>query len=172
MKALFLDRDGVISLALPRGVYVLHPEELWLMPEIRELIRAARERDYLVAMISNQSVVGRGMLDLARLELIHAKMHTELLPERLDALYYCPHAPEEGCVCRKPAPGMLLKAAQEHGLHLGDSLFVGDNVTDVLAGTAAGVRTVFLNNAHNAEERRRCQPNHVVDSLGAIIPLL
>lgn len=172
VKALFLDRDGVVNEAARRGEYHLKPEDIRLMPGIQELIRVAREREYFVIVITNQSPIGQGLLTEDQLKSQHAKMHQDLLPEKVDALYYCPHAKDDGCICRKPQPGMLLKAAEELGIDLASSFFVGDNFTDVLAGQAAGCKTVFLNSDQNQDERVKCTPDYVVVHLEEVVRLL
>lgn len=134
-RAVFLDRDGVLNRYLP-GDYAKHPDELTLLPEAGETVARLREAGYVTVLISNQQGVGKGLMTEADLGAVTAKL-TASVP--LDALYYCPHLKAAGCACRKPKPGMLLQAAQEHGLSLADSYFIGDTPTDAQAAQAAGV---------------------------------
>lgn len=171
-RALFLDRDGVINIATPRGVKVLSPEDFKLAEGIGRLIKAARRKKYTTIVITNQAIIAEGEIKLEQLESIHNKMH-KLLPGMIDKVYICPHNDKDDCDCRKPKPGMLLLAAKDLGLDLGQSIFVGDSDKDVKASRAAGVmKTVFVKNDYNAGELDNCQPDEVVDKLVEIIPLL
>lgn len=170
-RALFLDRDGVINEATPRGVYLLEPKQFKLLDGIVNLLKAAHEKDYVVPVVTNQPAVAKGLLPQHRLDLIHARMH-RLLPGLIDKVYVCPHVNEDACDCRKPLAGMLHQATEELSLDLDRSLIVGDSNTDVLAGQAAGVKTVFIRNAYNANELPKCEPDYVVEKLTEVIPLL
>jgi len=157
--ALFLDRDGTLN--ADTG-YVDTAERVHLLPGAAAAVSRARALGYLVIVVSNQSGVGRGMFGPEAVELVNARVDA-LLAEadpaaRLDAVYTCPHAPaggdEAGCDCRKPAPGLLLKAIREHRIDPARSWMVGDKPSDVEAGRAAGTRTVLLSadgKAHGAD---------------------
>lgn len=141
--AIFLDRDGTII----EHVHHLHrPEDVALIPGVGHAIRRLREFGYAVVMVTNQSVVGRGLLTPSRLSDIHAIV-LERLSEYgadLDAIYYCPHVPSQDNPLtiehpdRKPAPGMLRRAARELSLDLSRSWMIGDSLSDTLAGRHAG----------------------------------
>ncbi len=163
-KALFLDRDGVICLAPPRLEYIMKPEQFTLLPGITELIKVAKEKGYEIIVATNQPQIGRGLMPAKDLEPIHQKMNS-LLPGLIDAIYVCAHQNTDNCDCRKPKPGLLLRAARERGIALNRSLFLGDSDKDVGAGTAASVKTVFLKNSQNSEELARCKPDLVIASL-------
>ncbi len=143
-KALFLDRDGILN--RERGDYVKSPEELEILAGIDAPIKRIRERDYLIVVVTNQSVVGRGLITEDDLGRIHSKLRTELEGRgcRVDAVYYCPHTSADGCACRKPKPGMILKAAEELGIDLKDSWLIGDQETDVEAARRAGVKGILV----------------------------
>jgi len=145
-KALFLDRDGVINVAPPPGQYVSSWKEFRLRPGIADLIRRARAMSYLVVVTTNQRGVDLGFLTLEDLEDIHLKMKARLAERGalIDAVYYCAHGLEDGCVCRKPQPGMLLRAAEDWHINLADSLFIGDSDIDIEAGERAGCQTCKL----------------------------
>ncbi|MCX7847438.1 MAG: HAD family hydrolase [bacterium] len=143
-RAVFLDRDGVVN--KPRMVNgVAHPPrtvaELELTEGIREVLQALKGAGFLLVVVTNQPDVARGTLTFEAVEAVHARL-AALLP--IDAFYCCPHDDEDGCGCRKPKPGLLLRAAQEWGIDLRASFMVGDRWRDVDAGRAAGCTTVFV----------------------------
>jgi D-glycero-D-manno-heptose 1,7-bisphosphate phosphatase len=150
--ALFLDRDGTLN--VDTG-YVDRPDRVHLLPGAAAAVARARARGFLVVVISNQSGIGRGYFDAAALEAVNARLRELLAGDDpgavLDALYVCPHAPpvpgQAPCDCRKPAPGLILRAAREHGIDLARSWMVGDKPDDVAAGRAAGTRTVLISKA-------------------------
>jgi D-glycero-D-manno-heptose 1,7-bisphosphate phosphatase len=149
-RALFLDRDGVINRDLG---YVYRKEQIEFVEGIFDLTRAARGEGYLVIVVTNQSGIGRGIYGEEDFQTLMEWMRGEFEARgaRLDAVYHCPFHPEYGLgaykkesPCRKPAPGMILRAAREHDLDLASSLLVGDSITDMQAGEAAGVGRLFL----------------------------
>lgn len=138
--AAFVDRDGVLNARPPDSVrYVLSPDALHVLPHAAEGLRSLRDRGFAIVVISNQRGVGAGLMTQADLEAVHAKLVAELGRQgaTLDRLEVCPHL--DGCLCRKPKPGMLLSAAAALGLDLGRSLLIGDDPRDLEAGQAAGV---------------------------------
>ena len=141
--AVFLDRDGTMNKAVP---YCRHPEDFQLFPGTGRAIRLLNERGYKVIVITNQSGVARGYFTENTLGLIHQEMRNQLAAEnaRVDAIYYCPHHPDDNCECRKPKPGLLRQAASEHGIDLTSSVMAGDKNTDVLAARAAGCVPVLI----------------------------
>ncbi len=146
--AVYLDRDGVIN-ERPGGGFVLDWRDFAWRPDAISGLRALSDRGWPLVVVSNQSCVGRGLL--ARRTLVHImeRMTAEL--ERagvpLAAWYCCPHAPDAGCDCRKPRPGMLLRAARELGLDNARSHMIGDSQRDMDAGTAAGCATHLIDDA-------------------------
>ncbi len=153
-KAIFLDRDGTIN----RYVGFLRDiEQFELLPGVAEAIRKINGSGYLSIVITNQPVIARGEVTVPQLQEIHNKMETLLGAEGayLDAIYYCPHHPHKGyegevpelkieCSCRKPKPGMLLKAAEDFNIDLSRSWMVGDGENDIKAGKAAGCKTALI----------------------------
>jgi len=170
-RALFLDRDGVIIHALPRGEYLTDWSQSSLVNGIDTLVRTARSAGYLTVVVTNQPQISRGLLSEDGLRSIHDRMESAL-DRQLDAIYYCPHTDADGCDCRKPKDGMLLRGSRDLGIDLDRSILVGDSDRDVHAGTAAGCRTVFVRNAFNADEATRCSPERYVNNLSEILPLL
>ena len=139
-RAVFLDRDGVLNVYLP-GDYAKTPDELVLIPGVGGVVQRLRDAGYLAVLISNQQGVAKGLMTQADLDAVTEKLRAEV---PLDAVYYCPHLKSEACTCRKPKPGMLLQAAQEHGIDLASSVFLGDTPTDAQAAQAAGVPFVLV----------------------------
>ncbi len=142
LRAIFLDRDGVLTRERPD--YVKTPEELEILPGIGPPLRALRERGFRLVIVTNQSVVGRGLATHDDLARIHEKLQSELkrMACYIDAIYYCPHVPEERCSCRKPQPGLILKAAKDLGIDVNDSWMIGDKEIDLEAAKRAGCRGV------------------------------
>ncbi len=153
-KAMFLDRDGTINKYVG---FLRNIDDFELLPGVAEAIRKINESGYLAIVVTNQPVVARGEVTVPELQLIHNKMETLLGAEGayLDAIYYCPHHPHKGyegevsilkidCECRKPKPGMLLKAAKDFNIDLSHSWMIGDGENDVKAGKTAGCRTALI----------------------------
>ena len=153
-KAIFLDRDGTIN---KHKGFLTNAKDLELIPGVAEAIRQINRSGFLAVVISNQPVIARGDCTFEELDAIHQKMETELGKEGafLDAIYYCPHHIDKGfegerpdykfdCDCRKPKPGLLLKAAKEWNIDLTASYMIGDSDIDVQAGKNAGVKEALL----------------------------
>lgn len=143
-KAIFIDRDGVINKA--RRDYVKSVDELEILPGAARALRLLRRAGYMLIVITNQSAVGRGIITRKRLSAIHEHLRRVLSPNgiAIDAIYYCPHRSDEGCTCRKPRPGLILKASAEHNIDLRNSWLIGDDETDIAAGKAVGCRTIMI----------------------------
>lgn len=151
--ALFLDRDGVIIENRP--AYVRRWEEVAVYPQALTALASLKRLAYAIVIVTNQSGVGRGVIPLKRAEGINQRLVQviEAAGGRVDAVYMCPHTPEADCPCRKPKPGMLLQAAREMELDLGRSIMVGDALTDVMAGRAAGVgQSVLVRTGRGIEQ--------------------
>ena len=153
-RAIFLDRDGVLN----KNVRDLtNPKQFVMLEGVPEAVKQINKSGYLAVVVTNQPIIAKGFCTFRDLERIHEKMNA-LLSEcgaRIDAIYICPHHPEQGfegevpelktrCDCRKPEPGLLLKAAQELDIDLSNSWMVGDSPIDVEAGRRAGCRTILL----------------------------
>jgi D-glycero-D-manno-heptose 1,7-bisphosphate phosphatase len=150
--AIFLDRDGVII--ENRADYVKAVAEVRFIPRALEALAAAARWAGPLIVVTNQSAVGRGLLTLQAAEGINAyvRQEVEAAGGRLDAVYMCPHAPEAGCACRKPQPGLLLRAAQAYALDLRGATLIGDALTDVQAAHAAGARAVLVRTGRGAQQ--------------------
>jgi histidinol-phosphate phosphatase family protein len=140
-KALFLDRDGVIN--YNRNDYVKSWDEFVFIPTAKEAIQKINRSEFMLIIITNQSPIGRGIFTTEILDNIHKNMLQELAASGcvIDAIYYCPHKPDDGCTCRKPKPGLILRAAEDFGIDLSGSWMIGDSDGDVKAGEAAGCMT-------------------------------
>jgi D-glycero-D-manno-heptose 1,7-bisphosphate phosphatase len=143
--AAFLDRDGTINVKAPEGEYVETPAEVRLLPGAAAAVRRLNEAGIPVLVVTNQRGIALGRMTEADLAAVHRRLAELLAAEgaRVDAWYHCPHDRGE-CDCRKPEPGMLLRAAREHGVDLERSVMIGDAESDVEAGRRAGARTVLL----------------------------
>jgi D-glycero-D-manno-heptose 1,7-bisphosphate phosphatase len=145
--AVFLDRDGVINVDRPD--FVKSWDEFGFIPGALEALAVLSETPYKIVVITNQSGVGRGLLSEATLEQMHARMteRVHAIGGRIDALYYCPHAPNEGCDCRKPKARLFLEAARDLDLNLQMSWAIGDSYRDIRAANEAGVQAILLDRA-------------------------
>ncbi|HEY6828500.1 MAG TPA: HAD family hydrolase [Gemmatimonadaceae bacterium] len=143
--AIFLDRDGVINRRIPDG-YVTRLGEFEFLPDAIPGIRALSGLGRPIIVVSNQAGVAKGLVAVRTLELITTWFVDEIVAGggRIDAVYYCPHAPADNCECRKPKPGLLLQAAEDFGVDLGQSALIGDSVSDAEAAASAGVRALLL----------------------------
>lgn len=145
-KGVFLDRDGVINRKPPEGDYVTCWEDFQILPGAIEGIAQLNRAGFRVIVVTNQRCIAKGLMTTLELELMHERM-LEFLAQAgatINAIYYCPHELEPVCCCRKPAPGMLLEAAREHGIELRASWMIGDSESDIQAGKNAGCKTVRL----------------------------
>lgn len=147
---LFLDRDGVINV---NHGYVHSPEQTEWVPGIFELCALAQERGYGVMIATNQAGIARGYYDIPTFEAYTRWMHAQFAQRGISiaATLFCPHHPDAGagpltvhCTCRKPAPGMFIEAARRYPIDLPHSVLVGDKISDMRAGHAAGVGRLFL----------------------------
>lgn len=178
-RAVFLDRDGTI---IEQVHHLRDPAEVRLLSGAGEALRALRKNGYAVVVVTNQSVVGRGLLSENGLAVVHAELCRQLADHgvQLDGYYYCPIAPtgddrfEIAHPDRKPAPGMLLRAARELDLKLGASWMVGDALTDVLAGRNAGcTATILVRTGYGATQSAEHPAiDYVADDLAAAAKLI
>src|SRR5438552_10117566 len=156
--AVFLDRDGTLNVD---RAYLIKPEDMLLLPNAAEGLRLLQEAGFACVVITNQSAVGRGMMTEADLQRVHDEMSRQfaLAGMILDGIYFCPHASATGDPLvidhpdRKPAPGLLLRAAAELRLDLAQSWMIGDSVRDILAGQSAGCRgCIMVRTGHPIDE--------------------
>jgi len=139
-KTVILDRDGVLNRRPPRAHYVTEWSDFEWLPDSRDALRVLADAGYRVLVVTNQAGVARGAMSEVALLEIHERMKAEAAEAggRIDAVYYCPHDWDEGCSCRKPAPGMLLQAQRDFALDLTRTTFIGDDERDAEAAEAAG----------------------------------
>ncbi|MDH1289682.1 D-glycero-beta-D-manno-heptose 1,7-bisphosphate 7-phosphatase [Comamonas terrigena] len=171
-KAAFIDRDGVIN---EERNYVHRIEDFVLLPGVIEGLALLRDADYRLIVVTNQAGISRGYYDQAAMEILHNHLRAILADNgiELDAIYFCPHHPQ-GCInelaiecdCRKPAPGMLLKAARDFDLDLSSSILIGDKLSDIQAGKRAGVgQTVIVKSGHFIDPVTKAQADFIAEDL-------
>jgi D-glycero-D-manno-heptose 1,7-bisphosphate phosphatase len=138
MKLVILDRDGTIN--EDRDDYVKSPAEWVPIPGALEAIARLNHAGWHTVVATNQSGLARGLFDMATLNAIHARMNRELAAfgGRIDAIFFCPHAPDDGCACRKPLPGLIEMIGERYGVELTETYIVGDSPRDLQAGVAVG----------------------------------
>lgn len=161
-----LDRDGTI---IQEVNYLSAKEDLALLPGVVSGLRLLHQSGLSVAVISNQSGVGRGLFSEATLIDIHQHMNAILAKEgiAIDGIYYCPHRPDQNCTCRKPKPGLALKAAADLNGDLRRSFMVGDRACDIEMGKNIGARTILVRTGygHSYDFNVSATPDHVVADL-------
>jgi D-glycero-D-manno-heptose 1,7-bisphosphate phosphatase len=160
-KAVFLDRDGTL---IVEENYLSDPARVSLLPGVVLALKKLSSAGYAIVLISNQSGIGRGYFTEDSLRMIHERMEMLLANEgvRLDGIYYCSHKPEDNCDCRKPAPGMIIKAAAELMIDISNSAMVGDKDSDVAAGLATNCK---YNLRIRGKERSSLPEKEIFDSL-------
>jgi D-glycero-D-manno-heptose 1,7-bisphosphate phosphatase len=138
MKLIILDRDGTIN--EDRDDFVKSPDEWVPIAGSLEAIARLNHAGWHTVVATNQSGLARGLFDMATLNAIHAKMNRALgeIGGRIDAVFFCPHGPDDGCACRKPLPGLLTTIGERYGVSLRETYAVGDSLRDLEAGVAAG----------------------------------
>lgn len=165
-RAVFLDRDGTIAKDVN---YCRRVEDFEILPNVPQGIRLLNEQALRVIIITNQSGIARGYFTEETLSLIHQKMKDELDKSGawVDAIYFCPHHPDEGCECRKPKPVLLLKAAKEMDIALDISYMVGDDAKDIEAGRAAGCKTIRVTTGPNRgdSQGQNIRPDYIASNL-------
>lgn len=181
-KAIFLDRDGVINKMVyyrDHGIVdsPFSPKQFSLCPKVAEAIRLIHTMGIKAILVSNQPGIAKGFYGPAVFDTINRKMQSLLRgSSSLDGIYYCLHHPQakvrkykKACSCRKPRPGLLLRASREHGIDLRRSYMVGDGINDVEAGKKAGCKTVFIGklkcDACSLVSKRRFKPDAIAKNL-------
>jgi D-glycero-D-manno-heptose 1,7-bisphosphate phosphatase len=173
-RFVFVDRDGTINV---ERNHVTDPDEIELIPGSRQAL--ARLRDELgmgIVVVTNQAHVGRGLLTTEGLDRIHERLLSLLAEEgaTVDAIEVCPHAPEDGCSCRKPAPGLALRAAERFGFDPAASIVIGDHAADMEMGRRIGATTIQVMTGHGPEEREAAAPfaQHVAPDLATAVDII
>lgn len=162
---LFLDRDGVI---IVEKKFQIDIEEMEFYPKSADALKAV-DRRFLKVVVSNQSGVARKKFTQDEVEKFNHALSDKLKREgiSIDGWYFCPHGPGDRCLCRKPQPGMLLRAAEELSIELKESWMIGDKSSDILAGKAAGTRTILVRTGYAGKEPGTVpvKPDHTADNL-------
>ncbi len=172
-NVIFIDRDGVINRDSPD--YIKSWEEFEFLPGSLDALAALTRAGYALILITNQSMVGRGMVPLAVLEDMHAHMQAAVAKAggRIFDIFFCPHRPDEGCDCRKPEPGLIFQAKTRHGIDLPQTVMIGDNAKDIACGWNAGCGATVLVRTGNGVEAAKTlaagqiAPSVIVDDLHA-----
>ncbi len=166
-KVVFLDRDGVIS--KDSADHIKSWDEFHFLPNAKEAIKLLTDHGFHIVLITNQSVIARGMTTIEGLEFMHNNMKGEIeeYGGKIEKIYYCPHHPDEGCDCRKPKPGMLLRAIKENNIDPTKSFMVGDRMMDVEVGKKVGCKTVIIPSERGQMEMRESsiKPDYVAKDL-------
>lgn len=176
MKLIVLDRDGVIN--EDSDAFIKSPEEWKLLPGSAEAIARLTHARYQVVVATNQSGIARGYFDIGTLNRIHEKMQREVADAggRIDAIFYCPHGPDDGCECRKPLPGMLRDIERRLQLSLQDVATIGDSLRDLQAAQAVGARAILVRTGKGVETEQKLDqlaaPVDVYDDLSAAVDAL
>jgi D-glycero-D-manno-heptose 1,7-bisphosphate phosphatase len=178
LPAIFLDRDGVVIENVDS--YIRSWEQVCFLPGALEALAQLAGLSHRIIIVTNQSAVGRGMIDQAAAEDINQGVLERIHAAggRIDGLYMCPHSPEDGCSCRKPLPGLFVQAAQELDIDLPHSVMIGDALTDLMAGQAAGIgNLILLRTGRGAAQERLPLPSglgpfQVFDSLAGALPYM
>ncbi len=164
MKAVFLDRDGTIVRDIH---YCRRAEDFEILPTVPEAIGLLNQHGFKVVITTNQSGIGRGYFTEATLRQLHKYLEEQLAKSGacIDAIYYCPHHPDDDCPCRKPEPGLLLKAAKELDINFSRSFMVGDTETDIMAGKSVGCQSVLVTAEPDVVKNFTEPPDYVADNL-------
>jgi D-glycero-D-manno-heptose 1,7-bisphosphate phosphatase len=173
-RAVLLDRDGTLNAEVG---YIGRPEQLILIDGAAQAVADLCAAGWQVIVFTNQSGIGRGLYSEADLAAVHTKLTAEIEAAggRLSGIYFCPHAPDFGCDCRKPLPGLLHQAAREHDLDLTQCIVVGDSQRDMEAGQAVGCRTILVLTGHTTAEQATefsPPPDAVFPNLAAAVAAL
>lgn len=142
--AVFLDRDGVII--RNRENYVRGWKDVEFLPSSLQALKQLSQTSYKIIIVTNQSAIGRGIITMEQAETVNQRIIEEISDAggRVDGLFICPHTPDDHCFCRKPLPGLILQAAEALSIDLPSSAMIGDALTDIQAGSVAGIKTLIL----------------------------
>jgi D-glycero-D-manno-heptose 1,7-bisphosphate phosphatase len=178
LKIIFMDRDGVINEDRPD--YVKKWSEFEFLPGSLDALKLLTLNGYHIILITNQSVINRRIVTAAGLQEIHKKMTGAVVDHggNIEAIYYCPHLPEDGCNCRKPEPGLICRAQADYGLDLSETCMIGDSLKDIRCARRAGCgRVILVRTGHGKEAERLCrdagiEADYVADDLMAAVEWL
>ncbi|MGH7000784.1 MAG: D-glycero-alpha-D-manno-heptose-1,7-bisphosphate 7-phosphatase [Stellaceae bacterium] len=171
-RAVFLDRDGVINATAVINGKPVAPrrvEDFRVLPGVGAAMRRLRRAGFFICVVTNQPDIGNGLVDPRIVATMHARLRHEL---PIDEIEMCPHRQIDSCLCRKPKPGMLRRAAKRHRLDLTMSYMVGDRDSDVLAGAAAGCYTVFIHRGYEESRQYLLAADFVARSLSEAVHIV
>jgi len=177
-KVIFLDRDGVINRDSPD--YIKHWEEFEFLPGSLDALRLLTEAGYHLILITNQSIVNRGMVPLQVLEHTHRRLRETVAAAggQIFDIFFCPHRPDEACDCRKPKPGLILQAQARHAIDLAQTIMIGDSSRDIRCGRDAGCGiTILVRSGYKPDVEQKLaaeglHPDAVADDLLAATRLI
>jgi len=163
-KTVFFDRDGTLIID---KVYLNDPDQIEYLPHVFDSLKLLRDAGFQFIVVTNQSGIARGIVSVENLHEIHRRITNEFLKHDITfaGFYHAPYSVESQHPMRKPNPGMLLAATQDHTVNLSASWMIGDRASDVFAGQRAGCRTVLLEGVETSETIAQCQPTLVCDGL-------
>lgn len=166
-RTVFIDRDGTL---IEEVNFLSRIEDLRFFDYTDEAVRLLKENDYLVVIVTNQSGVGRGIYTESAMHEIHGKIQTDLT-EKIDAFYFCPHLPTDGCACRKPNLGMIEAAQRDFTIDLESSWIIGDKAMDVETGFNAGIKTALVLTGYGRKdiEKLTRKPDIVAETLLEVV---
>lgn len=167
-KAVFFDRDGVLNKSFVVNDKSYAPrtyQDFEIYEQAQIVIDKIRKMGYLILVITNQPDIRKGLIVQDELKKMHQMLKKKL---KVEDIYCCPHVTEDNCQCRKPKPGMLMKASEKWSIDLRSSFMVGDQHTDVGAGKEAGCITILLKKSYSG----KCQPDYTIDNLSEIVDIV
>ncbi len=169
-KAVFIDRDGTL---IEEVNFLSRLEDLQFFSYTAEAVRILKENGFLIIVVTNQSGIGRGIFDEAAMRRIHEKIQADL-PEKLDAFYFCPHLPDEGCACRKPNPGMIEAACRDFAIDLENSWIIGDKAIDIETGFNAKIKTAMVMTGYGRKDIKKLakMPDFAAENLLEAVKLI
>ena len=172
-RAVFLDRDGVINQNC--SGYVRRWDDFRFLEGSLAALRKLSQSDFSVIIVTNQSVIGRGLVSAGVIAEINARMITEITSSggRVDAVYCCPHRPEDHCDCRKPEPGLFIQAARDCGIDLAASYCVGDKLSDLVAAERAGCQGILVLTGEGRQQpRQKAEAYTIVSDLSEAVDVI
>jgi D-glycero-D-manno-heptose 1,7-bisphosphate phosphatase len=178
LKYIFIDRDGVIN--EDRADYVKAWNEFQFIPGSLNALRRLTDSGYRIIVITNQSVINRNMVSPKDLEEIHNNMAKAIADHggRVESIFFCPHTPDDGCDCRKPAPGLLRQAQAKYHMDLAHTCMIGDSFKDILCARKAGCgKAILVRTGYGKETEQQClqkglSPDHIADDLNKAVEWL
>lgn len=164
IRHVILDRDGVINEESPDG-YVLSRKQWKWIPGSIHALSILTDAGIAISVATNQSCIGRGLINESQLTGIHDKMKKEAAKHGAEfaGIYFCPHSPEQDCRCRKPAPGLLETAIKKSGFARAETLFIGDTARDLQAGQAAGITSLLVRTGHGGNTEADLKNSRIKD---------